>query len=414
MRQLTIGLLLLLAACDPGEVRLVAPATGGGGGRVVSIRAMIDTPYAAVAAALGWTGGVPGAEVRVHLMTEPYDSSYWHEATADSTGTAAFPGLLYGVYEAEVTRTLSDSEIARGDSTARVLAGGRRLYLPTTLTEDVTLAPDHRGSLVFSEFGFVSAPPDNPYESYADAKYFEVYNNSDTAVYLDGKYWGIGWHLNRDYPSWPCAQTGVVRNDLVGSWVSRVFRFPGRGSDYPLAPGGTALIAKAAIDHRVLDSRLPDLSQADFEWGGSQSADNPDVPNLDDIGPQGMVVNWPFPEMPQFLADPVDLASLSHYTDPSSGRVWVRIPRALVLDMSAVAQDWTTSSYTPVASCLEWTHRLFERLPGPAWAASDPVLELTEQRRILMVLPDGRKVLQDTETSMADFVKAAMTPGWIP
>jgi hypothetical protein len=39
---------------------------------------------------------------------------------------------------------------------------------------------------------------------------------------------------------------------------------------------------------------------------------------------------------------------------------------------------------------------------------------LTEQRRVLMVLPDGRKVLRDTETSMADFVKAAMTPGWIP
>jgi hypothetical protein len=247
----------------------------------------------------------------------------------------------------------------------------------------------------------------------ADAKYFEVYNNGDTAIYLDGMYWGIGWHLIRDYPAWPCAQTGRVRNDPDGVWVSRVFRFPGRGTDHALAPGQTALIAKAAVDHRIVDPRLPDLSHADFEWGGS-SADNPDVPNLTDIGPQRMVANWPFPESPQFLSEPVDLASLPRYTDPYSGDDWVRIPRALVLDVAVIAQDWTTSNYTPVASCLETTHRYFERLPGPAWAATDPVQELTEQRRVLMVLPDGREVLQDTETSMADFVKAAMTPGWIP
>jgi hypothetical protein len=39
---------------------------------------------------------------------------------------------------------------------------------------------------------------------------------------------------------------------------------------------------------------------------------------------------------------------------------------------------------------------------------------LSYQRRVLMVLPDGRKVLQDTNTSMFDFVKAPRTPGWIP
>ena len=33
---------------------------------------------------------------------------------------------------------------------------------------------------------------------------------------------------------------------------------------------------------------------------------------------------------------------------------------------------------------------------------------------VLFVRPDGRKVLEDTETSMADFVKAPRTPGWIP
>jgi hypothetical protein len=36
------------------------------------------------------------------------------------------------------------------------------------------------------------------------------------------------------------------------------------------------------------------------------------------------------------------------------------------------------------------------------------------ERCVLTVLPDGRTVLQDTNTSMADFVKAVRTLGRIP
>ncbi|HYT82685.1 MAG TPA: hypothetical protein VEK86_04495, partial [Gemmatimonadales bacterium] len=235
-----------------------------------------------------------------------------------------------------------------------------------------------------------------------------------TTIYLDGKYWGIGWDFNRDYPYWPCAQTGSVRNDPDGIWTRIMLRFPGQGTDHPLAPGQTALIAKAAIDHRPVDPKLWDLSHADFEWGGYRNADNPDVPNLEGIGLQGMGFPLPHAEQPLFLSEPVDLTTLPRYTDPYSGRVWVRVPAAAVLDVWVGAQDWTTTSYTPVASCLESAHRYFERLPGPAFAGSDFDNGLSEQRRVLTVLPDGRKILQDANTSMVDFVKAARTPGWIP
>ena len=45
---------------------------------------------------------------------------------------------------------------------------------------------------------------------------------------------------------------------------------------------------------------------------------------------------------------------------------------------------------------------------------NDPDNGLSVQRRVLRVLPDGRKALLDTNTSMFDFVKAVRTPGWIP
>ncbi len=411
-RKLAAVWVLALAACDAGDVVLLAPEAASGA-PTLSVRAVLDTPYAALATSLGWTAGVPGAQVRVHLMTEPYDSSYWHQATADSTGLARFTGLLAGLYEVELFRWLTAAEALRGGGDVRVLAGGGRLNLPAAGVAAVTLAPDQRGALLFSEFGLVH--PDVGGWEYPDAMYFEVYNNSDTTIYLDGKYWGIGWRFNQDFQGRPCDQSAPVRNDPEGIWTDRILRFPGAGRDYPLEPGRTALIAKSAIDHRAVQADLYDLSHADFEWGGWRNADNPDVPNLQDIGQRPILLNQPRWRDPEFLSEPVDLDALPRYVVPDNGHTWVRIPRAAILDVWVGAQDWTTSSYRPpVPTCLEATHRSFDRLPGPAFTNPDFAQGISYQRRVLTVLPDGRQRLQDTNTSMFDFVKALRTPGWIP
>ena len=408
------ALVLPLWACDPGDVALLAPAASDSTPNL-TLRAVIDTPHIAVAESLGWTSGVPGTQVRVHRLDESYAEAFWHSATTDSLGLASFADLLDGQYELEAKRGLTADEVAQTEDSTRLVAGGRRVYLPSTAVLDVTMAPDVRGSLVFSEHQFNQAA--YSFEAggvSADAKYFEIYNNSGTTIYLDGKYWGIGWHLNMDYPYWPCAETGIVRNDPEGIWSERIFRFPGRGADYPLAPGQTALIAKLAANFGTVDPVLPDLSHADFEWG--RGSDNPDVPNLQDIGLRPMVPDWPWGSQPQFLSEPVDLATLPRHVDPYTGYTWVRIPRPLVLDATLSTSDQTTSpsGADALPACLEAVHRYFERLPGPAGAFRDFYDGLSTQRRVLMVLSDGRKVLQDTNTSMVDFVKAPRTPGWIP
>ena len=118
-----------------------------------------------------------------------------------------------------------------------------------------------------------------------------------------------------------------------------------------------------------------------------------------------------------FLANPVDLTTLPRYVDPHSGDVYVRVPRAVILDDWATWVDWTKENFQPEPPCLEVANQVFERLPGPAYAivpVDDPDNGLSVQRRVLRVLPDGRRVLLDTNTSMFDFVKAVRTPGWIP
>jgi hypothetical protein len=401
--------LFLLAACDPGDVVLLAPETSDGA-PTLSIHAVIDTPYNALAESLGWSAGVPGAQVRIHLMADPYDSSYWHVVTTDSLGRAAF-SAIGGPYEVEVSRTLTSAEAARSGDTVQVLAGGGRLYASRNGATDMAVVPDRRGSLIFSEFG-VATPPVSGYE---DATYFEIYNNSDTSIYLDGKFWGIGWDLNYDFPYWRCAETAQIRDDPQGIWTRIVERFPGRGHDYPLLPGHEALIARSAIDHRSVETGLYDLRQADFEWGPPATPDNPDVPNLQDIGPSLIGYATVGGAGPSFLSEPVDLATLPRYVDPHSATVYVRIPRALILDASASVIDWTAQSYVQYPPCLQVANSAFERLPGPADEYySDFAERLSYQRRFFLVLPEGRKLLQDTHTSMFDFVKAPRTPGWIP
>ena len=403
-----MGLVLFLfVACDPGDVVLLAPETSSPP-PTFSVRAVVDTPWAALADSLGWTNRVPGAEVRIHRMDEPYDG-YWHSATADSTGVATFGALLPGLYEVEVSRILSAAEIEQVDSAARLFAGGRRLSLPATGPPTVTMEPDYRGSLVVSEFGTAWSKTFGD-----DPTYFEVYNNADTTVYLDGKLWAIGWEYDYDYGYSPCALTAPLRDDPQGIWTRFVPRFPGHGTDHPLPPGATALVAKGATDHSAVYPWQPDLSHADFEW--PVRANNPDVPNLQDIGPSLLGYHEPG-EGVSFLSDSVDLATLPRYVDPHSGDAYVRIPRGAVIDAWATWVDWTKANYVSNTPCSEVANPAFERLPGPTYAiygVDDPDNGLSVQRRVLRVLPDGRKVLLDTNTSMFDFVKAVRTPGWIP
>jgi hypothetical protein len=164
-----------------------------------------------------------------------------------------------------------------------------------------------------------------------------------------------------------------------------------------------------------------DLTRADFEMngaslGGGSSADNPDVPNLEDIG-LVLMAEHPINSDPIYLASPVDLETLPRYVDPFSGQVYVRIPAESVLDATRPGiLDFTKmGNYEAATACREDMNKAFERLAGPADDyVTDWPNRVSYQRRVLRVLPNGRKLLQDTDTSMEDFVKAVWSPGWIP
>ena len=102
-------------------------------------------------------------------------------------------------------------------------------------------------------------------KSYIHDQFYEVYNNSSSILYLDGIYFANLYpdRSNTDIPLWP-EEDG---DDYI--YALRVWKFPGSGSDYPLQPGESCVIAQFAVNHQ-LDIYNPNspvnTTSADFEF----------------------------------------------------------------------------------------------------------------------------------------------------
>jgi hypothetical protein len=400
-------------ACDPGEIDLVSPENSAAESPALTVHALPIESDLSVVTALEWDDGISGAEVKVHKIGEPYEEEYWVSAETGSDGVAHFFDLLPGIYEVQVTRYLTAEEVSSVGSDAKVLAGGKWIRAPRDDLQVVRVAASRRRGLVFSEIAIVYPLPwETGGPTYTHGIYLELYNNSDETIFLDGMILGFAWSRYRDNRiGWTCSISLPFRTDPEGVWANRFLRFPGSGTEYPVAPGRTVLVARSAVDHTPIHSTLEDLSGADFEF--PFSADNPDVPNLTNIGLDALYINTPTIGVPIFLSLPVDTESLPRQTEQWLGYTYARFPREAILDLVIPVHDYTKAVIQLAPPCSQPIDPHFEMLPGPAlWESSDGPA-WTAQRRVL-ITSDGRKSLQDTNTSMADFVRALKTPGWIP
>lgn len=248
--------------------------------------------------------------------------------------------------------------------------------------------------------------------------HFEVHNNGNSILYLDGVVFGSSPIYRGTIPT-PCASSVALRTDSEGVYARQILAFPGSGSDYPLAPGQTRLVALAAIDHRSVHPTLLDLSDADFEVGRSAVADNPAVPNLRDIGlerfdPQSLFTS----RRVDFLARAFDPSTLPVLHRDVNGAGYVRVPTDLLLDVVAFERLWPDRD-VEFPPCVPMLPRVFDRFEGGFVNIGFNVNHAYSsvrglQRRALRRTPDGRIILFNTNTSAVDFEHAVKTPGWVP
>jgi len=204
---------------------------------------------------------------RVFVNSYSYHNTY--EDFTDENGQVVFQSILPDRYSVSITRFLSPDEVMKvtGVRIARVLNGQIKEIEVSggVCSTTVYLYPSQLGSIVFSEIYYNGAPPPPPY--YYHDQFTELYNNSDSVMYLDGL-------IIAD------VEYGYVDDEYIHA--VHAYMFPGSGTDYPLNPGEFVIIAQDAIDHTEANANSVDLSDADFEYyaPNQPDVDNPDVENM--------------------------------------------------------------------------------------------------------------------------------------
>jgi len=414
-RSMLICFLVSVIGCSGGERQIVGPGTdpGGPSSPSLDVRVMPDPTDAALAEALGWDAGVPNAEV--HLLRN--GTAIWQVRTTDSDGTVFFDDVGFGVYRLYASRALTAAEQTAAGQPARGFGDGRTLLIGGPTEVSLNVLADRTGGLVISEINRSTPPPwETGGSGYNGGLYFEVYNDSDQTLYLDGLVFGSTIHTAfRDYDHWPCVQSEPVRTDESGLYVRSALQFPGSGTDHPIQPGEALVVAQSAIDHTPVHAELFDLRDAAFEIGGVGIADNPAVPNMQSIGLEA----W----FPQFLYASGNVFFLARSFDPqslpieyrgSTGRGYVRVPADLVIESVAFSRLWPDNDLES-PPCRPMLPPRFDRYEGGFFEIGLGVESPTEslQRRRIRS-ENGRTVLLNTSTSAVDFVLAPPTPGWVP
>lgn len=429
LRKLTVPLAVavaFLAGCEH-RTNLVEPGsesdtTPGTVQRATLELAVAATPQdTALTRVIGFEEGfIPEAEVTIRR-----EGTAGSEQTlsTDSSGVAVFEELLPGEYRITVFRLLTVEEIqalVEEGENVTAFTGAERMEVSAPVTEATVAVEANResSSLVISEIS-ITDPRLPSGNFYRFGQYLEVYNNTDTTIFLDGKVLvkGFFFGLRDANETFNCETMEPWREDPDGIWTQRLVEaFPGSGADFPLPPGEAVVIATDAIDHRTVDPGLPDLTSADFEFIGSEDADNPDVPNMVRLGREmilGHGIYWGLTKEVAVVAEPVNVAELPKEDVPGvlDPEHW-RIPRSKILDVAVLALTPPLERELNAALgefCERFTHENFDRGRAPLIDVST----LNGHHRKVIATLNGRKVLQRTKVSELDFFSGPMSPGFI-
>lgn len=414
------GSSLGLASCS-GEREVAGPGPPGGEPARLIVKVLPGPGAEDLSGRLSWEGGVPGAQV--HFLR--IGTAEWTTRITDPEGVLSIPLVLAGAYRVYASRMLTPSEAETAGGVVRMLGDGTTVQAQGgdgAETEVVLeLSIDRSGDLLISEVSGWSPPPWETNGGYLDAMYFEVFNNNDAVLFLDGIVFGSTIYAG-DTVGGHCEQSQGIRGSPGGVLATQMIAFPGSGAEFPIGPGETRLVAVSAIDHSFVHPHLFDLSHADFEIGSAAGVDNPAVPDMVDVGLQPFVLSLgggshsPLisSKRAYFLADPQVPTDLPIVYRDFTGRGYVQVPAETLIDVSGLTIVWPDSD-REFPPCVPMVHDSFDRYEGGylpiALGVEGP--RLSFQRQILRS-DGGRPILLDTNTSAVDYVVADVTPGELP
>jgi hypothetical protein len=388
----------VLGACEP-QVSMLQPAAAERGPSLVLTLLLEDE---AMAARLGWEDGVPGAQVWLQREKDPEVLVF----ESDSLGVVTVPTLRTALYWIWGERRLSAAERELAGEDIWVFGGGQRTPASTQSTREsvLLLGAEEPGSLVIEEVAY--GIPDNSLTGgwpYFDARYVKLRNNGEDVVFLGGKLLSTH-HLMSTERSYVTCGEWLYRNGPDHVYAMYALRFPGGGSDHPVLPGESVLIAAAAIDHEAVHPGLdlPDLRGARFEL---PNGGNPAVPNLLDLSPVSPSSPWSQAFIQSLspsllLYDEFDVTSVPIVREDRGpvGQQFLQLPAGGVLDAVHFVAPYT-AFVSPSILCAMPVDPSFDKLAGVLGFHSQRNDRYSISRR---VMPEANR-LQRTRNSMLDF-----------
>ncbi len=389
LRTRAVGLLALVAtagACsDPSSVPEVA---------TFALEVRVEYPA---------TYGQQGAEgARVILTSTERNTA--DTAVAGGGGLASFTRVIPGSYSISATRELSAAEAeqltGQAESiTLNALAPAQSLLERPNIPPVVRLSGSRLGDLVIKEVYYTGSRTPSGGNYFSD-QFVEIYNNATDSVFLDGLI--IGDAFGNSGQINPASLPTPYQDDQGSVYLSSLWQIPGNGTQHPLAPGSSIVIAQDGINHRSDpngNALSPvDLGNADWETynerDDGRDLDAPTVPNLTRLVHRGgfdWLITVFGPGIVIFRAP--NVAALDTVLAPGSTATYrTRVPNELVIDAFEALQNGASAPY--------------KRLPAAIDAgfvfASGIYTSQSARRKVARVV-NGRRVLQDTNNSTNDF-----------
>ena len=304
------------------------------------------------------------------------------------------------------------------DSTAYTL---RAYYRSVAVTEPRAISAE--AMLVQGKSDFILAEIFTPGtqtpqgKTYLGDRYFVVFNNSADTLYADG----LVLLESKLKNSMQITLRPDFRSESFAA--DAIYRIPGNGTEYPIAPGGSLLIVDNAFNHREANPNSFDLSHADFEWYDQSTnpnvtdLDNPDVPNLDKIFCYTLTIwipnsqgntSFALGRIPDTLSADAYLRQYKFHYD------YTIVSKTGTFDMDAdtylFPNEWivdavnlcprTAYQWTAAAPSLDagWTY--------VGETGSDKLRYGHSVRRKTLLEEGDRRILQDTNNSTDDFLPA--------
>jgi hypothetical protein len=378
-----------------------------------------------------------------------------YTASSTSNGIAFFESILPGIYNITATKTLTSAEFNSKfgytpDSEEVIFNGNQsQVVVNANITStNVTLSASRIGDLVIKQIYYAGSHATQG-ASFRD-QFIEIYNNSNQVIYADGLCIGqlygntttttssftqingqFDWNKSLGMP------LGTTNANSHYVYAEYVIKVPGNGTQYPIQPGESIVIAQNAQNHQsplVRNDGQPinitnpdltiDLSGSEFEvyLGDWELANGGTLYNFDLQNPavtDMIIAYWGrqgfFNGNKDFLMDnpgrdsmiifrSENLDALPNYPAPTilvednSTKYYLQIPTNIIID-GVELQHFNTNSQRPkmLPSNIDASE-----IKCDAAFNSQSVI-----RKIKSTTPDGRKILQDTNNTSEDFVKLA-------